>query len=67
ALPEYKERFAELSTFPVKAAAAYLRVENKLNRMMTKSDWQVMHGINSDPEVFEHYHSLIPYRLPAVV
>ena len=58
-LPEYAEQYRLATNSGVKLIAKYLRVLSKINRMQTKSEWQVMHGVNSDREIFAHYLSLI--------
>lgn len=33
----------------------YLQIENKINRMITGSNWQTFHGVNKDPALFALY------------
>lgn len=58
-LPEYEEKYRLATNPSVKIMAQYLRISNKINRVITKSDWQVAHGINASPEAFNNYLKLI--------
>jgi len=37
----------------------YLRLENKLNRMFSRSDWQIVHGISKNKPLFDKYAGLV--------
>ncbi len=45
--------------FKTKLANNYLRIENKINRIISKSDWQIAHSPNNSKELFEKYLNLI--------
>jgi len=53
------ELFHSLSTLPVILSAAYLRIESRVNRMLTGTNWQLMHGVCKDPLNFENYRKLL--------
>lgn len=57
--PEYMHMFHAYNTPYIKIGAVALRLTNKLNRMMTRTDWQLYHGANANPELFRHYVSLL--------
>ncbi|HEX8546939.1 MAG TPA: glycosyltransferase family 2 protein [Cytophagaceae bacterium] len=42
-----------------KLAAFYNKINGKLNRLLTRSDWQILHGINSSEETFREYITMI--------
>lgn len=48
-----------ISTAKFKFTDLSLRIENKINRLITRTDWQKIHKPNSDPSLFEKYKSLI--------
>jgi len=49
---ENKQHF---SNFIIKLAKIFLRMESKLNRLLTNSDWQITHAICKDPQQFKHF------------
>lgn len=57
-LPEYAD-IASQQPAAVKMAWGYLRAENKLGRLLTRSNWQVFHGINADEAAWQHYLKMI--------
>jgi len=43
----------------LKSILLYQRINNKINRMNTQSNWQTMHGVNKSKEQFTEYLALI--------
>lgn len=57
--PDYMHMYQAYNTPYIKLGSVALRLTNKLNRLMTRTDWQLYHGANPDPELFKHYVSLL--------
>ncbi|MFZ5940790.1 MAG: glycosyltransferase family 2 protein [Bacteroidota bacterium] len=53
------EMFDSVSSPDVILADLYLRLVSKVNRLRTGSGWQLMHGVNTDPEQFRKYLGMI--------
>lgn len=51
-LPEYQGQYKKLDTAAVRILKKILQIDNKINRIITQSDWQIMHGINKNPQAF---------------
>ena len=51
--------YTEYSDSKTKLASSYLRMESKINRIITGSDWQIIHGICKSKEQFEEYLKII--------
>jgi len=51
--------FNQYSDFKTKLASNYLRVESKINRIITSSNWQIMHGISKSKIQFDEYLKMV--------
>lgn len=51
--------FDEYSKFKFVIVNKLMRVENKLNRIFTGTDWTIAHSPQPDPKIFQHYCSLL--------
>ena len=54
-LPRYAELYNRQSSSATSFMDKYLRGVSKVNRLLTRSNWQLMHGINRNPEVFARF------------
>jgi len=54
-----KDLFKQYSGLGVKLSSQYLRIESKIIRLFTGSNWQFMHGICNSKEQFVDYSNLI--------
>lgn len=54
-----KHYFFKNSSEKLKILQLYIRLLNKINRLATQSDYQIYHGINKDPAIFQKYFNLL--------
>lgn len=59
-LPEYATLHHTYNTLPNKMASMVQRIRFAINRKITKTSWQVMHGPNASPEKFREYLAQLP-------
>ena len=52
---EYQELRLRLTHPLSKPLSVFLKLDNKINRLATGSSWQLFHGVNKDPQAFNHY------------
>ncbi|MCQ2974540.1 MAG: glycosyltransferase family 2 protein [Bacteroidales bacterium] len=56
---EDNENKTNISKIKFTATDLYLRIENKINRIITHSDWQIAHSPEQNPNVFQNYMKLL--------
>lgn len=49
------KRWSATNKFSFKVWDTYLRLYSKINRIITRSSWQIMHGVNDSQNVFTYY------------
>jgi len=58
--PEYAPLFSQFNTIPNRLALDYFLATNRIAKMLTRSNWNMMRGISHSRAAFEQYRSLVP-------